>query len=194
VGDVGAYHSLGVFQHSTWVDDYTSTVADAYLIGNATMSPDLAGGGNVIQERACDPTSPACLFPAYPGTISWKVGMQFERDAPVGDNGEELTDSGLTAWQTSPMHRRRFDPERRGLFHYVLYAHTRGKPKSSFPCLDANGNETGYGAGNTCSVSVNKNHHVPTSASGIADPGGNAMVTLGMWDEFVGAPFVPDAT
>jgi hypothetical protein len=41
---------------------------------------------------------------------------------------------------------------------------------------------------------VNKNHHVPTSASGIADPGGNAMVTLGMWDEFVGTPFVRAST
>ena len=158
------------------------------------MSANLARGGEVIQEKACDPSSPACLFPAYPGTISWKVGMQFERDAPVGDNGEELTDAGLTAWLTSPTQRRRFDPERRGLFHYVLYAHTRGKPKSSFPCLDANGHETGYGEGNTCSVSVNKNHHVPTSASGIADPGGNAMVTLGMWDEFVGTPFVRAST
>jgi hypothetical protein len=190
VGDITAYHSLGVVQHSTWVDDYTSTVADAYLVPS-----NFARGGELIQERACDPSGPACLFPAYPGAIPWKLGMQFERDAPVGDNGEELTAAGLTAWLTDPTQRQRFDPERRGLFHYVLFAHTRGKPKSPFPCLDANSQPTGFGADTTtCAVAVNKDHHVPSSASGISDLGANAMVTLGMWDEFVGTPFVRAST
>ena len=34
VGNVSAYHGLGVVQHSDWVDDYTSTAADEYLVGN----------------------------------------------------------------------------------------------------------------------------------------------------------------
>ena len=39
------------------------------------------------------------------------------------------------------------------------------------------------------------NYHVPTSASGVAElPGGNFMVTLGFWDEFVGRPFVRAST
>src|SRR5262249_39104077 len=132
----------------------------------------------------------------YPGTVLWKLGTQFERDAPVGPTGEELTEAGLTAWLTSPTQRQRFDPERRGLFHYVLFAHTRGKPRSPFPCLDANNQPTGFGEGDTCPVggSVNKDHHVPSSASGIADLGGNVTVTLGMWDEFVGTPFVRAST
>ena len=38
-------------------------------------------------------------------------------------------------------------------------------------------------------------YHVPTSASGVAElPGGNFMVTLGFWDEFVGRPFVRAST
>ena len=36
---------------------------------------------------------------------------------------------------------------------------------------------------------------MPTSASGVAElPGGNFMVTLGFWDEFVGRPFVRAST
>src|SRR4029453_4127243 len=172
-----------------WGDKHASTAADGYLVPSS-----FARGGEIIQEIACDPSGPACLFPAYPGAIPWKLGMQFARDAPVGDLGEELDEAGLTAWLASTTQRQRFDPERRGLFHYILYAHTRGKARSAFPCLDANGHETGSGEGTTCSGSVNKNHHVPTSASGIADLGGNAMVPLGMWDDFVGTPFTRAST
>jgi hypothetical protein len=38
-------------------------------------------------------------------------------------------------------------------------------------------------------------YHVPTSASGIADlPGGTLLVTLGLWEEFVGRPFTRAGT
>ena len=40
------------------------------------------------------------------------------------------TNGGTATWNL----RRRFDPERRGLFKYPLYAHSRGNPKS-LPCL-----------------------------------------------------------
>ena len=87
------------------VDDYTQNVVsfdptlpvDAYLVPS-----DFAKGGELIQEQACDPSSPACLFPDYPGTIPWKLGLQFERDAPVGVNGEQLTGTAVTDWLNLP--------------------------------------------------------------------------------------------
>ena len=179
VGNITAYHNLGIVHHPTWDDHYESTDADAYLV--PTSAPDgsvLARGGEVIQEgevingvvKGCDPTSPACRFPDYPGTIPWKLGLQFERDAPVGVNGEQLTGTALTDWLNLPpsQQRQRFDPERRSLFHYVLFAHARGKPKSPFPCLDANGQPTGYPEGSTTcadAAHVNKDHHAVMSSS-----------------------------
>jgi len=188
VGDITTYHAsnppnpltdlidpqkLGVVTHVDWVDDYTSTVADQYLV------PSLyARGGEVIKEVACDRTIPRCQFPDFPGTVGWKFGLEAYRDQPVGDSGEEISlhpgDPNYVNWKTGK-HRRRFDRERFGLFHYVLYAHARGNPKSDFP--------------------DNPDFHHPTTASGVADlPGGNVLVTLGLWDDFVGRPFVRAST
>ena len=88
----------------------------------------------------------------------------------------------------------RFDHKRSGLFHYVLYAHTRGRPKSLFPCL-VNGQPANYDVGGTACTTTNPEFHIPSSAGGIADlPGGNVLVTLGRWDGFVGKPFVRAST
>ena len=47
----------------------------------------------------------------------------------------------------------------------------------------------------TCAVAINPEFHVPKSVSGTADlPGSNLMVTLGLWDNFLGTPFVQAAT
>ena len=71
--------------------------------------------------------------------------------------------------------RQRFDTNRRDLFHYLLYAHARGMPKSTDP--------------------ASPDFHVPRSSSGISDlPGGDGMVTLGLWDNFVGTDFVQAST
>jgi hypothetical protein len=197
VGNIDAYHALGSVAHPGWVDDYASVEAEGYLVPSA-----LGRGGEVVDERACDPANPACQFPAYPGTVGWKLGLQVLRDAPVGDNGDELiTPAELSVWQQGSVRRRRFDATRKGLFHYVLYAHARGKPRSEFPCLDSSispAAPTGYGPAGTCAggnLITNPDFHVPTSSSGVADlPGPNAMVTLGFWDEFVGKPFVRAST
>ena len=102
VGDIDTYHALGVVQHSDWIDDYISKGArwtGTPIPGQASVSADdgylvpssLARGGELIKEEACDPTVlPSCQFPAYPGTVRWKFGLQAYRDAPVGDNGEQL--------------------------------------------------------------------------------------------------------
>ena len=130
VGDVAAYHALGVIPHSDWVDDYTSTVADNYLVPSA-----YASGGEQIREKACEFTTPEdCQFSAFPGTVGWKYGFSRYRNAPVGNNGEELTPQQLTDPNFDWGGRRRFDRVRYGLFHYILYAHALGKPKS-LPCL-----------------------------------------------------------
>src|SRR4029077_8393563 len=93
-------------------------------------------------------------------------------------------------------HRRRFDRNRFGLFHYVLYAHARGNPKSDFPCV-AGGVPTGYPLGTMmCAAGGNNpDFHHPTTASGVADlPGGNVLVSLGLWEGLVGRPFVRAST
>ena len=35
-------------------------------------------------------TDPQCIFPDYPGTVGWKIGFLALRNAPVGDDGQEL--------------------------------------------------------------------------------------------------------
>jgi hypothetical protein len=197
VGDPNGYHGLGVISHSDWVDDYTSLAAESYLVPS-----NLARGGEIIRERGCDPASVTCRFPDYPGTVGWKFGLQVYRDAPVRDDGQEaygpeLTDpsnSNYFDWNAGS-HRLRFDLDRQGLFHYVLFAHTRAKPKSPFPCL-VNGQPGPYDAGSgTACTTNNPDFLTPSSASGIADvPGYNALVTLGRWDEFVGKPFTRAST
>jgi hypothetical protein len=185
VGDIDAYHApnpdppngvydpkkFGVVQHSDWEDDYTSTVADDYLVPSA-----YAKGGELVKETACDPTALPCQFPAYPGTVRWKFGLQAYRDAPVGDNGEQLeSQAEFTAWFDGTTRRVRFDPARRGLFHYLLNAHARAKPKSQDP--------------------ESPDFHVPSGVSGRAElPGGTLLVTMGMWTEFVGRPFARAGT
>jgi hypothetical protein len=198
VGDIATYHlpnptndpqKLGVVQHADWVDDYTSTEADNYLV------PSGARGGEFIKEKACDPDNASCRFPAYPGVVGWKFGFQVLRDFPVDDDGGELTVEQVTA-PNFQLHRRRFDIKRRDLFHYILYAHMLWKRKSPLPCLE-NGLPAPYPTNSTsCSAgNDNPDFHVPSGTSGIAElPGNNAMVTLGRWDEFIGRPYVRAAT
>jgi hypothetical protein len=187
---------------------FDATVADEYLVSTGYR------GGEVIKETACSDAlgedsaeSVNCQFPSYPGTVGWKIGFQLYRDAPVGNDGEELTVDAIQQTWGSGDHRRRFDVDRRDFFHYLLYAHARGKPRSDFPCLlpvpdsgdppvlkpadfDANN-------GTSCGTKANPDFHAPRSVSGIADlPGNNVMVTLGLWDteDFVASPYVQAAT
>jgi hypothetical protein len=198
VGDVGAYH--GLFPDDPLTPSVNeSTMADLYLVASG------ARGGEIIREAACAPSETVdCQFPDYPGTVSWKFGLQEYRDAPVGPNGEELTPAQQDFCSANPTGtidgiacgRRRFDRNRRSFFHYALYAHARAKPKSPFPCLDSTGKVTEFVNG-TCSMPLTDNpeFHVPKSVSGSADlPGGNVMITLGLWEDFVGTPFVQAST
>ena len=168
--------------------------SDAYIVQAQ------ARGGETILETACNPDAANCFFPDYRGTVGWRLGFELYRDAPVADSGEELTIDGMPEWQeqaancgtaanpaSCTQQRRRFDPERRPLFHYLLYAHARGKPKSSLPCL-VNGVPAAYPSGTSCAPNPdNPDLHVPSSTSGVADlPGGSGLITLGLWDQVSG--------
>ncbi len=115
---------------------YASAEADPYIV-----PAYLARGGEQIKEVDCALTVPDCQFPGYPGTVSWKIGYQVYRDAPVGVNGEELSAADMDACELAGTCRRRFDQNRLNFFHYVLYAHSRGKPKE--PLRDRHGRGTG---------------------------------------------------
>jgi hypothetical protein len=191
VGDIDAYHALPGYSCPAGQEDCNAL---PYLVPSA-----YARGGEAIQERACDPENGTvqCQFPDYPGTVGWRFGLQLHQDAPVGDNGEELTKNEIVeSWSTGTK-RRRFDRVRDDFFHYLLYAHARGKAKSPFPCLDSEGNPADYDQTdpvNSCTTN-NPLFHVPSSASGIADlPGNAALITLGLWDDFLGTPFVQAST
>jgi hypothetical protein len=234
VGDPTAYKSLLTVQHADWVDVYNSNVADGYLVGSGTQAignpthvgatnvASLARGGEFIKEVGCDPEHPLCLFPDFAGTAGWEYGMRLYRDAPVGDNGEEISldpdDDNYFDWDeptvltdhdqnplTPPVptntHRTRFDGTRRQFYRYGLGAHARGGRRSYFPCL-INGVPSDYPQGTTCSdtdpnttVVNNPAFVVPTTAGGIANlPGRNFLFTFGFWDDFVAKPFPRSAT
>ena len=172
VGDPATYHALGL--------DYRAPVGagDEYLVPKT-----LATGGELDLETACNLADPACHFPAYPGTIGWGFSLQKHM------LGTDLDPD-----------RPRFDKNRNGLFHYILYAHSRGVPKS-LPCLDRDGSPTLYESNGQCAVGKNNSsfnkadYHVPTSSSGKATgPGDKAVVTLGRWENFVGTPLNQGAT
>jgi hypothetical protein len=194
VGDIAAYRALGVVSHKDWTDDYTAPTSaidpNKYLVPS-----QYADGGELIEEKACDASDPACQFPDYPGTVSWPVGLQYLRDLPVADNGAELTPADEADWVSS-QGRRRFDPKRMDYVHYLLYGHGRAKPRSQ-PCL-IDGVPAPYDSGDpigTACTTPNPDfnplrYHVPSTSSGVANlPGRNALITLGLWDELVGRPF-----
>ena len=163
---------------------YADPVANEYLVPASH-----ARGGELIKEVGCETTAgPDCQFPGYPGTVSWKIGYQVYRDAPVGGAGEELTAASMDACEVAGDCRRRFDQNRLNFFHYVLYAHARGKPKEL--CL------TGSPAEQEQCRATNPDFHVPSGSSGSGDlPGGDALVTLGFWGHaFVGSDFVRAST
>ncbi len=195
VGDLTAYQSLGP-AYTCNTSLHPECDASAYLVPSA-----YARGGEQILEKACNAanTNVNCEFPAYPGTVGWKIGLQLYRDAPVADNGGEISVAQAQATWKSGQHRRRFDPIRADYFHYILYAHARGKPKSGSPCLDTTGAPASYDTNGTCAsgsgLTDNPDYHVPLSVSGVADlPGGNVLITLGLWENFVGTAFVQAST
>jgi len=179
-----------------------------YLVRNSVNGVSLPRGGETFLEDKCNAADPTCQFPDYPGSIGWPFGFELFRDAPVSDSGQELTTPAeLQDWANgtgNTTYRRRFDVVRRDLFHYILYGHARGNPKS-LPCIEDGFPAPYDAAASTCSrpgVTTNPSfrpfdYKVLTSSSGVADqPGGNVLITLGLWDKLFGTadPFLQSST
>ncbi len=168
---------------------FNSAQADQYLVPSG-----LARGGELIQEQPCtltgtvtttstgaqQPFTP-CQFGAFPGTVSYPVGLALLMDTPVADDGSELSSadeqacSGASAPAGCSTRRLRFDRARSGIFHSFLYGHGRGVPKSTDP--------------------ASPDFSVPSGSSGVADyPGSKGLISLGRADDFVGDPFLVAST
>lgn len=181
VGPPAAYHALiDPDVHDGSISPYASLEAESYIVQYG------ARGGEQIRERA------SARFPNFPGTVSWNSALQVLASAPVGKDGEELTeaqiDAGacLTSGASFPC-RRRFDLNRHGIFHLGTYVHARGVPKSNFPCVLPDGTETLAQSNGACTqpATANPAYYVPKSVSGVAElPGKFYMVSLGLWDNF----------
>jgi hypothetical protein len=130
--------------------------------------PGARGGtraGEPINETACtapwdhdgDPSTPLqpCQFPDFPGIEGWKNAYRFHRDQPLNYSSEQACVAAGSLCE------RRFDPNRKDFFHYGMFVHGLGMPRSTDPSsLD---------------------FHIPRNVSGIADPpGGDLVVALGL--------------
>ena len=125
--------------------------------------------------RACRRAALTCQFPGFPGTVSWKIGFQVYRDAPVAADGAELSGAAEDACEASEAARHR---RRAGT------ASTRSARTSSTTC------STRTRAASEKSTDPNSpDFHVPRGSSGIADlPGGDALVSLGLLGATSSAP------
>jgi len=106
VGD--AFNARGIHIHFDVGGNYPG---DPYVI------PIAAGprGGDAMPEVSCGAVqSPTCLYPAYPGTVSWK-------------NGFRLLEWGGTSGGVPVAGH--FDRNRKDIFRYALFAHTLGIPR-----------------------------------------------------------------
>lgn len=134
----------------------------------------------------CAAVATTCDFAAYPGTVAWKSGFRAYRDEPLShrkangslnDGGpdeaacivaETAVRNGTAAASTNC--RRRFARNREDIFHYVLWAHALGLPRTD-------GNPG------------------PRNTSGIGDYlGADFMMSLGLWDFATGTPFMQAST
>ena len=125
-----------------------------------------ARGGDLVLEQPCGLGPAPCQFQAFPGTVGWLANF--------------------TSYS-----KQHFDAIRDDLFHWVFYTHARGKPKSAFPCLNAQAQPVPAASNGTCAVGPNPDFHVPSGASGVAQlPGNKAMISVGLWDttNHVGSP------
>ena len=111
--------------------------------------------------------------------------------------------------------RRRFDPNRNLLFRYLLFSHARGMPREPFPCLPPGApsplpdplvddvllqsliDASTLDEDGACTAPAipNPEFHAPQRVSGVADlPGLNAMVSLGLSNDFLGTEFFQAST
>jgi hypothetical protein len=145
------------------------TGADEFII-----PANKARGGELIEEKPCVPTnSVTCQFPGYEGVVGWKTGFFYYKDAGVdAATGGQLTVAQEDACEPNCA-RRRFDRNRKDIFHYMVFAHALGVPKKF--CLNPSGEPV------ECTPN-DPDFHIPVRNGGAGDkPGGDALVTTGLW-------------
>jgi hypothetical protein len=212
VNGINVHFDLGPALGATYKALYQAAgdpAANHVIVGTGAGGENLARGGeSIVESPACEVTLPHnpdgtpanCRFEYFPGTVGWPTAYQLYLRAPVGPDGQELTDDDANACVNSSginTCRQRFDLNRKGLFHYVMYAHTRAISKSPYPCLDASDPPTPvpFDEGGGCAVAPNPEYYVPRSVSGVAElPGQFVMVSLGQWDNFVGTDHMQAST
>ena len=183
----------GIALHVDAGNSYPTSDADPYVI----RGTELAKGGEAINELAtvCSraPNDPpwVCQFSGYPGTVGWKTGFRYLRD-------EVLSGPPAVPGQDDPCDApgntcvRRFDRNRHDTFHYALFGHAIGLPKSDKPCLDEAGEPAATnGTTDRCDAPLrdNPDFHVPRTNTGVADyPGADILVTLGAFSDTDGKP------
>ena len=206
VGDPVAYHLM---------PGYSSREADPYIIGTTTAAAGLARGGEAINEirmpgdtehptaetaqeciRGAGDPPWRCQFSDYPGTVGWKTGFRFFRDqviggepAPAADAEDPCDAPGNDGPGQSC--ERRFDRNRKAMFHYALFAHAVGLSKSELPCLSSTGPDAipVEDVGGSCAVAENPLFRTPRTITGVGDfPGGDVLVTLGAFADTDGLP------
>ena len=200
--DEGALNAVGEAFKQRAIDVHFD-VGDRFQDSPYVIRADRARGGEGIDEMstvcargAADPPY-VCQFSAYPGTVGWKTGFKFLRDQlvntppPVTADGTDPCEAPTADDGPGGACERRFDRNRRDIFHYVLFAHAIGLPKAA--CLSSDGT-----VDEQCQI-VNPDFHVPRTNSGVADfPGGDLMVTLGAFPDAagrpVGSPYMQGAT
>ncbi len=198
IGDAFATAPTGpVAVHFDVGASYPNGPADPYIIRTG------ARGGEAIDESitVCTPGATdapwVCQFSAYPGTVGWKSGYRFLRDQP-----QVLHDPppppGVDCDEPGVHCERRFDRTRLNMFHYALFAHAVGLPESDLPCLDLSGMPVAD-VDDRCLVAPNPAFHTPRTTTGVGDfPGGDALVTLGGFNDLsglpVGTPFMQAST
>ena len=193
----------GIALHIDAGNTYPTGDADPYII----RGDGLARGGEAINELATVCTRGAtdppgvCQFSDFPGTVGWKTGFRFLKD-------EVLSGPSVPPGSDDPCDQpgstcvRRFDRNRTDTFHYALFGHAIGLPKSALPCLDEAGTPVPTNSTTeqcTLPLRDNPQFHVPRTNTGVADfPGGDILVTLGAFLDTdgkpVGTPFMQAGT
>jgi hypothetical protein len=196
------FKARGINVHFDVGPDYdvgSETAAEPYIIRDTV--PGLARGGESFDESitVCEPPAGSapwvCQFSTYPGTIGWKSGLRGLRDAitvqPEHPDGTpldcEIPGNTTAAGQACEFN---FDPTRRDMFRYALFAHFIGLPTSTRPCLDAALNPIEDVNGQCpAGATPNPDFHVPRTYSGVGDfPGADLIVSLGGFKDTAGHP------
>ncbi len=183
--------STGIRVHLDLGNSFPAGAGDPYLIRGAG-----ARGGESFDESLtqCTRTPGAapwiCQFSDYPGTVGWKSGFRFLRDMPLALSDTDCREADTDG---SPLTRceRVFDRERKDIFRYVLFAHALGLPKED--CLVDDPGSPDFGFPDNVCQATNPLFHVPVTNTGVADfPGGDAIITLGGFNDSSGRPVGTD--